>query len=57
MRGRFRLGRVRVVRVTDFPPSHQFLRFMTPLNQQRADRLIDFLTEGLTGEVLEVGCG
>jgi SAM-dependent methyltransferase len=30
---------------------------MTPLSQQRADRLIDFMTDGLTGEVLDVGCG
>lgn len=33
------------------------MRFMSPLSQQRADRLIDFLAEGLTGEVLDVGCG
>lgn len=30
---------------------------MSPLSQQRADRLIDFLAEGLPGEVLDVGCG
>src|SRR3954447_20032513 len=30
---------------------------MSPLSQQRADRLIGFLADDLTGEVLDVGCG
>lgn len=43
--------------VTDFAPSYQFLRFMTPLSQERATRLVGFIAQGLSGEVLDVGCG
>jgi SAM-dependent methyltransferase len=43
--------------VTHFAPDHQFLRFMSPLSQQRADRLVAFLADGLEGDVLDVGCG
>lgn len=57
MRGKLPVRPVRVLPVTDFAPRHQFLRFMSPLSQQRADRLVEFLADGLTGYVLDVGCG
>lgn len=38
-------------------PPHQDLTFMTPLSQERADRLVRFLADGLQGTVLDIGCG
>jgi SAM-dependent methyltransferase len=38
-------------------PPWQDLTFMSPLSQQRADRLVEFLSEELSGTVLDVGCG
>jgi cyclopropane fatty-acyl-phospholipid synthase-like methyltransferase len=46
------------VLVPKFAPSYDDLKFMTPLSQERADRLVAFATEGLTsGTVLDLGCG
>ncbi len=36
---------------------HEDLTFMTPLSDQRADALVGFLSEGLSGTVLDIGCG
>jgi SAM-dependent methyltransferase len=36
---------------------HEDLTFMTPLSDQRADALVRFLAEGLTGTVVDIGCG
>ncbi len=33
------------------------LMFMSPLSEQRAERLVRFIAEGLDGTVLDVGCG
>lgn len=38
-------------------PAHLDLTFMTPLSEQRADRLVAALADGLTGTVVDVGCG
>jgi len=44
--------------VPQFAPSYEDLKFMTPLSQERADRLVAFAIEGLTqGTVLDLGCG
>jgi len=36
---------------------YEDLTFMTPLSEERAERLVKFLAEGLHGTVLDVGCG
>lgn len=41
----------------ELTPPHLDLTFMTPLSQARADRLVGFVAEGLTGTVADVGCG
>lgn len=41
----------------DFTPPHLDLTFMTPLSPARADRLVAALADGLTGTVVDVGCG
>lgn len=43
--------------MTTLPPAHEFLTFMTPLSQERADRLIRFLAAGQDGVVVDFGCG
>ena len=40
-----------------FPPLHQDLTFLSPLSEERADRLVAFLTEHEPATVLDVGCG
>ena len=40
-----------------FTPPHADLTFMTPLSEERATRLVDFLAEGEPGTVLDIGCG
>ena len=41
-----------------FAPSSDDLKFMTPLSQERADRLVAIAIEGLAhGTVLDLGCG
>ena len=40
-----------------FPPLHQGLTFLSPLSEDRADRLVTFLTEHAPATVLDVGCG
>jgi SAM-dependent methyltransferase len=39
------------------PRPYDDLVFMTPLAEPRADALVRFLTPGLTGTVLDIGCG
>jgi len=41
----------------DLPPLHLDLTFVAPLSEQRADQLVRFLTEGLTGTIVDAGCG
>jgi SAM-dependent methyltransferase len=41
----------------DFPPSYLDLTFMAPLSEERAGKLIDFVSANLTGTVVDVGCG
>jgi cyclopropane fatty-acyl-phospholipid synthase-like methyltransferase len=41
----------------DFTPPHADLTFMTPLSEERAARLVEFLAEGSPGTVLDIGCG
>lgn len=41
----------------ELAPPHADLTFMTPLSEQRADRLVAALADGLTGTVADVGCG
>jgi cyclopropane fatty-acyl-phospholipid synthase-like methyltransferase len=41
----------------DFPPFHLDLTFMAPLSEERAAKLIDFVSTNLTGTVVDVGCG
>lgn len=43
--------------MTTLPPAHEFLTFMTPLSQERADRLIRFLAADQEGTVVDFGCG
>jgi SAM-dependent methyltransferase len=44
--------------MVDLEPAFRYLTFMTPLSQARADRLIGFLSSGLSdGVVVDVGCG
>jgi SAM-dependent methyltransferase len=40
-----------------FPPLHQDLTFLSPLSDERAARLVAFLTEHGPATVLDVGCG
>ena len=40
-----------------FPPLHQDLTFLSPLSEERADRLVAFLTGHAPTTVLDVGCG
>ncbi len=40
-----------------FPPLHQDLTFLSPLSEDRADRLVAFLTGHRPATVLDVGCG
>jgi SAM-dependent methyltransferase len=40
-----------------FPPLHQDLTFLSPLSDDRATRLIGFLTEHEPESVLDLGCG
>jgi hypothetical protein len=47
-----------VVAVTiDLAPPYRDLVFMTPLSEERAGRLVDFLGSGLQGTVVDIGCG
>jgi len=41
----------------DFSPFHLDLKFMAPLSEERAARLIDFVSANLVGTVIDVGCG
>jgi cyclopropane fatty-acyl-phospholipid synthase-like methyltransferase len=41
----------------DFAPPHDDLTFMTPLSEERAERLVRFLADGRPGSVLDIGCG
>jgi SAM-dependent methyltransferase len=41
----------------DFPPFYLDLTFMAPLSEERAGKLIDFVSANLTGTVVDVGCG
>ena len=40
-----------------FPPLHQDLTFLSPLSDERAQRLVAFLTEHAPATLLDVGCG
>lgn len=40
-----------------FPPLHDDLTFLAPLSEERAARLVAFLTEHSPATVLDVGCG
>src|SRR3954454_4869201 len=40
-----------------FPPLHDDLTFLAPLSEERAARLVAFLTEHSPAAVLDVGCG
>jgi len=40
-----------------FPPLHQDLTFLAPLSDERAARLVGFLTGQVPATVLDVGCG
>ena len=40
-----------------FPPLHQDLTFLSPLSDERAERLVTFLTGHQPATVLDVGCG
>ena len=40
-----------------FPPLHQDLTFLSPLSDERAGRLVAFLTEHEPATALDVGCG
>ncbi len=40
-----------------FPPLHHDLTFLAPLSDERAGRLVSFLTEHRPATVLDVGCG
>src|SRR5690349_23395845 len=41
----------------DLPPFYLDLTFMAPLSEDRAAKLIDFVSANLTGTVVDVGCG
>lgn len=41
----------------EFSPFHLDLTFMAPLSEERAAKLIDFVSANLTGTVIDVGCG
>jgi len=41
----------------DFSPFHVDLTFMAPLSEERAAKLIDFVSAKLVGTVIDVGCG
>ncbi len=43
----------------ELPPLHDDLVFLSPLSEQRADRLVTWLAEGLTAgaTMLDIGCG
>jgi predicted O-methyltransferase YrrM len=43
----------------DLPPLHEDLVFLSPLSEQRADRLVDWLAGGLAdgATLLDIGCG
>jgi SAM-dependent methyltransferase len=41
----------------DLAPAFEDLVFMAPLSQFRATRLVRFLADGLTGIVVDIGCG
>ena len=41
----------------ELPPFYLDLTFMAPLSEERATRLVDFLSVNLTGTVIDVGCG
>jgi SAM-dependent methyltransferase len=41
----------------DLPPTYDDLTFLSPLSDQRAKGLVDFLTEHAPGTVLDLGCG
>lgn len=45
--------------MSDLPPLHEDLEFLSPLSVDRAARLVAWLAEGLSegGTVLDVGCG
>lgn len=41
----------------EFAPAHRYLEFMSPLSEQRADRLVRFIAAHADGTVVDVGCG
>lgn len=41
----------------EFSPFYLDLTFMAPLSEERAAKLIDFVSANLTGTVIDVGCG
>ena len=42
----------------ELEPTYQYMTFMTPLSQAKADRLIGFVSSGLgDGVVVDAGCG
>lgn len=41
----------------ELSPPHSDLTFLTPLSEQRAHRLVDFMSAHLRGTVVDVGCG
>ena len=43
--------------IGDLAPFHLDLEFMAPLSEERAAKLIDFISANLTGTVIDVGCG
>jgi len=42
---------------SDITPFHRDLTFMAPLSEERAAKLIDFVSANLMGTVTDVGCG
>jgi hypothetical protein len=41
----------------DLAPPYRDLVFMTPLSEERAGRLVDFIGSDLRGTVVDIGCG
>jgi len=41
----------------EFAPLHDAMTFNSPLSEERATRLVDFMAEDLQGTVLDIGCG
>ena len=50
-------SRQRAAVTIEFAPLHESMTFNSPLSEDRATRLVDFLAEDLRGTVLDIGCG